>query len=56
MKETTRIITIEITDIIKGDTSRDAEAEKRGLETLFSNHDDLHIRIQDFEMEIDDGR
>lgn len=48
MSETTRIITIEITDIVREDISRGAEAEKRGLETLFSNHDDVHIKIQDF--------
>ena len=54
MKETTRIIVAEITEIYKDRTDLLPTNEvQKALETLFSDKDDVHITVQDFEMEVE---
>ena len=51
MAETTRIITIQITDIYKGDPKQTPDEIKDAIETLLTlggKRDDLHVKVQDF--------
>lgn len=50
MTETTRIITIEITEVHHGKPVRTAETVKKDFELMFKDSDDVHVTVQDFEM------
>lgn len=54
MNETTRIITIEITDVYMGEPKQTPDEIKDAIEMIFTlggKRDDLRIKVQDFIME-----
>lgn len=52
MKQTTtRIVTIEITEVIEGKVNMTKEEVQAMFTEKLSNYDDVHVTVQDFEME-----
>lgn len=55
MKETTRVVTIEITDVFSGeaDSQHSAEETRQMWLKLIGKRDDVHVTVQDFVMEVE---
>lgn len=54
MSETTRIITIQLTGVFKGEQQANMlsrEEEKRDFEQYFNGYDDVQVTVQDFVMD-----
>lgn len=54
MGETTRIITIQLTEVVKGEEQANLlsrEKAKEAFEELFCAYDDVQVTVQDFVMD-----
>lgn len=56
MKETTRVTTIEITDVFSGedDGLHGREETRKMWLGLIGHRDDVHVTVQDFVMEVEE--